>query len=57
MTLEKTLQCLNLESYRQLRLYGTKEANLVRLLRDLAEIWPAVVARRQQVVEAAAQAE
>ena len=46
MTLEKTLQCLNLESYRQLRLYEEKdERNVVRLLSDLAEVWPALVQR------------
>ena len=57
MTLEKTLQCLNLESYRQLGIYGTNKANLVLLLRDLAEVWQTVVARRLQAVEAAVQAE
>ena len=57
MTLEKTKQCLNLESYRQLRLYGTRETNLVRLLSDIAETWRAVVARRQQPAEAQAQAQ
>ena len=57
MTLEKTKQCLNLESYRQLRLYGTREMNLVRLLSDIAETWRAVVARRQQPAEAQAQAQ
>ena len=56
MTLEKTLQCLNLESYR-LRLFGTNETNLVGLVRDLAEIRQAIVARRQQPVVDAAQAE
>ena len=57
MTLEKTKQCLDLESYRQLRLYGTREMNLVRLLSDIAETRRAVVARRQQPAEAKAQAQ
>ena len=57
MTLERTLQCPNLESYRQLRLYGTRETNIVRLLRDIANIWRAVMARRQQPVQAQAEAE
>ena len=36
MPLEKTLRSLNLESYRQLRLFGIKESNLVWLLREIA---------------------
>ena len=57
LTKEKTLRSLNLESYRQLRLYGTKESNLVRLLRDIAQVWRAVIARRQQQEEAEVQAD
>ena len=52
---EKTERCLNLESYRQLRLYGTREANIVWFLTDHAEIRPAIMARRRQ--PAAAQVE
>ena len=48
MTLEKTLRCLNLESYRQLRLYGDKETNVVRLLCDIALVWREVLVKRQQ---------
>ena len=45
MSLEKTLRCLNIESYRQLRLFEEDaEQNLIRLLSDIAEVWRAIVA-------------
>ena len=40
MSLEKAIECLNIESYRQLRLYEEDfGANLVRLLKDIEAKW------------------
>ena len=52
MTLEKSLRCLNLESYRQLRLYGEKDVNVVRLLCDIALVWREVLIKRQRGAQA-----
>ena len=49
MTVDKTKQSLNLESYRQLRLFDKNHnPNLVRLLRDVQAMWPIREAKRRE---------
>ena len=51
MTVDKTKQSLNLESYRQLRLFDKNyNPNLVRLLRDVQAMWPIREAKKKQML-------
>ena len=49
MSLEKAIECLNIESYRQLRLYEEDfGANLVRLLKDIEAKWDVLKEKRER---------